>query len=807
MTRLLLVGSASSRPLLLRRLASRHRVTVLGREPPAERGLGEAITVPDMRPETLLRALAGQRRRFRGVVCWDQMATFAANRVAAALGLPPLWEPTDVNLADKRALYQRWAEHGVPFPRTTTVGPDGPFPDGPCVVKPAALMGAIGARLCRTPNEAAAVVARLAQACEGKGPDGWIARLLQEHGFPGTILAQEVVTPDPTPDGEALEYTAEVAVAGGRPRLLAVFAKSHVGPPYFAETWFLLPPPPGAPVWKVDVEGLATAAARAAGMANGIAHLEFCITGGKVVFFELNPRLIGEPAPALMEEVHGIPVPDLLADLAQGNGQGAWARLDALPAPRPGQAAFISVRAGSDLSGRVYRGLDFGGIPLHAIEVDQVLANGKTIRVSELRGPARVADVRLRRSPPDQCARWLRHWQEADRIRVSEADQPPSPSPGGGRRPAGGLTVRLVEGAEPLLTPAGRRLAAAAGLTSSPAWVRVSLAMPETRRLITVTVEDGQGLLALLPCWVCDPVPSTHDPAQAAGIAAGATPAPVLLAGSRAGYTSQLLLRPGLAPEARRAAAAAAADGARAAADRAGLSEAWLMYGDAPAVRDLTGAAAGPALHLPPETAIPLGARSHEAWVASLPRRRRQELTKEARCWDGSGARVEAVPLMSVADEAGPLLAALNRRFGGTVSDSAMRRYLRLHAEAFGEAAVAFTCRVRGRLQAFSAAIEWRDELAVRVYGEERGGGRSDGLYFYLTVHTPVRFAALRALRAVSLGPGTYQAKHLHGAEPQARWAVPLATGHQLGPAALAANRAHVERELEGVPWPLPGAP
>jgi hypothetical protein len=108
---------------------------------------------------------------------------------------------------------------------------------------------------------------------------------------------------------------------------------------------------------------------------------------------------------------------------------------------------------------------------------------------------------------------------------------------------------------------------------------------------------------------------------------------------------------------------------------------------------------------------------------------------------------------------------------------------------------------------AFSHAFEWGDRLVVRVYGELGGIARDDGLYFYLVVHQPLRFAAMRALPAVLLGPCTYRAKELHGATPLFRWAVPLATRHALHHAQRERNRSYIQGQLNDASWTLPAEP
>jgi hypothetical protein len=555
-----------------------------------------------------------------------------------------------------------------------------------------------------------------------------------------------------------------VAVCRGEPRLVCVLAKAHVPPPHFAETFFLVPPPE-ASVSDADVRSAAHAAVRAAGMANGMAELEFCVSAGRITFFELNPRLIGDPGPALIERVYGIRVPELVAALATGDRTAAWRILDGMARDPLAYAALVDVRTGTELSGRIFRGLQSRQTPLPAIEAEPALANGQPIKVSSLRGPVRLSTVRIHAASAGQRAVWLRDWLSPDCIRVDRADS-------GGREWPG----------------------LADHWSLSQPWLTLSQGLPGLRRQATVTLYDHEGLLAGLPCWICDRPPSTYDPGLECGLRTTPT-RPLMLVGSLTGYTSRLLLRPGLSAGARRSAVAGLVKRVRELAGREGVSEVWLMHADDAAVACLPGFAR---LRLPPVATIPLGRRGPEAWLQALPRRRRAELTKELQRWAAADCRQEQ--LAEIVGEAAPLLAAHNRRYGSTSTEAAMRRFLGLHADALGDAALAFTYRDEGVLTAFAFAVEWQDQLVVRVYGEVGGCRRSDALYFYLTTHLPLRLAALRAIPAVQLGPGTYAAKTLHGAVLEARWAVPLVTQFNMGPDNIAINRAHIARQLEDVP-------
>ncbi len=767
MARILLIGAPGARPALLKRLISRHQVTVLTDAPVQDEPTAyDQVVVPDLMPTTAVQSAVELRRRFHGVLSWDQMATGTANRVAESLELPPLWAATGLNLADKADLYSRWIPRGVPCPVPLSAGD---LPDGPCIVKPGALMGAIGTRLCSGRQEAEAALRELEAALSGSGPSGWAAALLARYGLPASVLVQEVIPVDLTADGEHLEYTAEVAVSRGEPRLVCVYAKAHVPPPHFAETSFLVPPPRDAPVWDTDIRAAAYDAAVAAGLQNSTAQLEFCLSDGKIKFFELNPRLMGDPGPALIERVHRVPMVELAAAIATGDRTAAWRLLDSAALEPQEAAAFVYVRAGFDRAGQTYRGLDAGRVPLSAVDVEPVLTNGDVIAVSELRGPARVATVRLAAPDDERRSAWVDHWTTPGSVRTER----PGPETGPWDGQAGHWSL-------------------------GQPWLRLSEQLPGLRGQVMVTVEDEAGLAVGAPCWVCDRPPSKYDPGPATGLGEGGGPA--ILIGSRTGYSSRVFVRPGLAGAARAAAVEEFIHRVRGLADRESVDEAWVMHADPVTAGNLTGL---PALQLPPVAEIPLGLRGHEEWLSSLPKRRRQGLRKEYTRWADQG---EVVPLADVVEEAGPLLAAHNRRFGSDTADVAMQRFLRLHAETLGESARAFVLRGPDGLVAFAFAVEWGDRLVMRTYGGLGGRRADDGLYFYLAYHLPVRFAALRGISSIELGPGAYATKLLHGASLEPRWALPLVTRQSIDGGAEERNRRFVDAELAGILWRPPAS-
>lgn len=771
MPALLLVDPNGSRLSLLAAMTRLCDLTVVSLQRDCRLPGARHISVEDLRPATVIAA-ANTAGHLDGVLCWEQSATHVTNRTAAHLGLPLLWDDPLRDLRDKLTSYRAWAAAGIGYPHTVLIRPGEPLPAGPSVVKPAALQGGIGARLCADAAAAHRAAAALREALDGRGPDAWLGAAALRADTSKDILWQQVVHPDLDEYEEAHEYSAEVLVVDGRPHLLAVFSKCHVAPPYFAETTFSLPPSEDLPLPYDLIRTAVERAVTAVGLRNTMAHLEFCVAEGKVVFFELNPRLIGDPAPALLEGAVGVPLAPLLMDLARGvHGVAPGGAAD--PCATDSWSGFVDVRLDSTSNGMTYQGLDPGGVPLSTIEVHPVITRGQVVQVSPLRGPARVATVQVTASSSGERDRLLRHWASPERVRPLGSPSTPAPC-----RISGVLrttvwdiskvTLRDQQG----LVRAWHTLTETSSYTCSPAWAQVSAALPGTEGARLIVIEDDLGLLSAVPCWTCRPAPSGYRPWELVG--AEPESDAILLVGSRAGYCSQFPLRGGLSDGQQRAIIEALAEAARAVADETGLQEIWAMHADDETAKLCTAVSSGSPLQLSPDAMLPLNEMGHATWIGVQSRSRRRRLEQEAARWDRSGAHFAVVPLAEVVVEAGPLLAAHNRRFGSNATDEAMRRYLELQATAFGEDAVAFTCRDPDKLLAFSYGLQWHDQLIMRATGERGGLARRDGLYFYLSLHQPVRHAALAGYRQIHLGPTAYDAKIRRGAVLQKRWAVRL---------------------------------
>jgi predicted N-acyltransferase len=163
---------------------------------------------------------------------------------------------------------------------------------------------------------------------------------------------------------------------------------------------------------------------------------------------------------------------------------------------------------------------------------------------------------------------------------------------------------------------------------------------------------------------------------------------------------------------------------------------------------------------------------SVEEYVLAQPRRRRPPIRRELREFEGAGYTVEIGTLGPVVDEAAALLARLQKRYGHADTADDMRRYLASQAEALDPASVVFLLRRGGRLVGFALFYAVEGVLYGRAAGFEYEALDGRFEYFNLSVYLPLRYAIEHGFRELRLGPGSYEAKALRGAELEPLWGV-----------------------------------
>lgn len=760
MPRLLVVDSQASRPWLLRRLVRAghdvHLLTLPGR--PSSSG-ARAIEVPDFRADTLVSITPPNR--LDGVLCWNQFSVAAAAELAARWGLPRIWSPANGNLAEKLHLYRLWTAAGIEVPPTAVVTDGVPLPL-PVVVKPNALAGGIGVFLCRSESEFGRHTAAFRAAVGGMGADAWVGTLVHQHDLSAALLAQRYVEPDPLPDLPCREFSADFVVQDGRSRLLGMSGKTHVGAPYFAETALMFPAPNMAAGLLEKALPQVRDLVDATGLEWGFAHVEFCLAGGRVLPFECNPRIIGDPGPQILARVYGADIVELL--VATAIGQVTRRQSRPLAGSRP--EFLFDIRAPATANGHRFDGLDLVDPPQMAqaeMDVQAIVAAGDVLAVSAVRGPKRVATVVVS-TPDEQTRTQMLNWiADPARFRVGAAPTVRH----------GELRCSVVAELPDLVTWSA--VAQQEDVHTSWHWMHAVHRMPGADGTRYVLVQDDAGLVAAAPLWLVNTsVSSSHLPPTSPSRAEVARRR-VMLVGTRAGYTAAWHVARELEPAQRVAVSRLMLERIAEQTFHDGCDETWVLYATDDTARLLAEAGATqPALACAPVAEIDLAGLSYEQWCDAAPTRQRQTLRRERRLFERSALTLVRDAMLDHAADVSQLLARQHAKFGRAASPVAMAGYLGALVESFAERAQVLSLRDESGLRAFSLLLASSGSMDVRVYGADSLPA-AEAAYYRLTVHEPIQQALLRGIGRLTLGPGTYGSKVRHGARLSARWAIQLA--------------------------------
>lgn len=310
------------------------------------------------------------------------------------------------------------------------------------------------------------------------------------------------------------------------------------------------------------------------------------------------------------------------------------------------------------------------------------------------------------------------------------------------------------------------RVSSGTSLYGTPAWL---LAGEPHRSFVAspLVARDGHGdVCGLLPAWWYSGVGSpAYDYARVFGwgTVASRHDAPVLVLGSRSGYSSHVLAsEPDVAVELLRAADELGREGGG-----------WcLLYGDrrtATTLEAALGTSRPQRLLCGAETSI-AASNGLEGYLAGLTSKRRRSVRAEIRAFAESGFRVRREAPCRTPEYAAMLVQNQERHGHAGALDRA-ERYLSGQAEQFGDQALLWVCDSGGTAVGFLFAVRHGDVLYVRTVGFDypRLQGRFE--YFNLTFYTPLAAAPDLDVRELRFGLGGYPAKVGRGARLDPRFA------------------------------------
>lgn len=340
---------------------------------------------------------------------------------------------------------------------------------------------------------------------------------------------------------------------------------------------------------------------------------------------------------------------------------------------------------------------------------------------------------------------------------------------------------RLFDAATPHEVPGWDQLASGRSFYVAADWLRFADTDRVARSQYLGLSIDGRLVAALSSHSAPDEVDPDYVAARALELQPGAPSIDngVLTFGGRRGFLSGVLVAPDID---RSAAAEHLAELIRHATGTVcAQGAAWwwpyLISSDVDVVMaagSRLGGTAGPGVHLVgADCVIDVVGTTVDDHVAALPtRRRRRNFRREEKRFIDSGLEIRMVSLAEHWPRLGPLLAAVQQKYGHRQSADEMTARLRRQGEHLAARAVVFACFDDDIIVGFALGYPWGGELTMRAVGfdYERLPGADE--YAQLTVHAALRYCYQHGLRRLHLGTESYEAKCLRGARPRPLWAV-----------------------------------
>jgi predicted N-acyltransferase len=210
------------------------------------------------------------------------------------------------------------------------------------------------------------------------------------------------------------------------------------------------------------------------------------------------------------------------------------------------------------------------------------------------------------------------------------------------------------------------------------------------------------------------------------------------------------------------------------------------------------GATAQPVL-LEADATFELPASGWDAWLATLPSKRRVSVRREVRRFEEAGYEIVRRPLSECVEQIPQLAGATQSRYGSSAPQDLWRKLLGMHIAAMGAAAQVALCMRPGDDEPVGFALYYvhGETLYLRWAGFDYSRLAGAAEYFNLMYYSHVVLAPQIGVRRLHAGIKTIEAKALRGARLRPLWLVDLAQDSPLArerEAVRAYNEAAAQR-------------
>lgn len=340
-------------------------------------------------------------------------------------------------------------------------------------------------------------------------------------------------------------------------------------------------------------------------------------------------------------------------------------------------------------------------------------------------------------------------------------------------------TLRVTETES--ITTVDRRvwdlLARGSSFYSSHAWLRYTEQYPDcTCRYLLVHAGDVP--VAALPTFrFTDSVPGFYDPDRLFGTAGDGARRPLQLGGTRQGYASEILLRPGLSPRTADAATRLLLGQLRSMSEDAAQSAVLYLTDSAVELLMPHLAADDRLVMIDARARIPVGPGGIADYGTLFSAHRFRRIRKEMRQFAASGCRFDVLPLSECHTDLGPLAAQVLQRYGHASTSEAEAGRFAAQAEQLDDVCRVFVAKHGDRIVGFTQFFLWDGALYGRVHGLDDSMAREAALYYNLTYYQAIEHAARNGLRTIDLGCDSYETKARRGATLEPLWGLVLDAG------------------------------
>lgn len=239
-----------------------------------------------------------------------------------------------------------------------------------------------------------------------------------------------------------------------------------------------------------------------------------------------------------------------------------------------------------------------------------------------------------------------------------------------------------------------------------------------------------------------------------------------LLAGSCAGFGTQLILDRAVPDRTRMAVLRALLDAASGMAADRGIGYVFFLFLEASARQDLAAAiGAGGHFRLAgvAQTELELPGEDFDGYLGSLRRNVRINARREVTLYLES-CSTEIVPLCEVITEIAPMVATVRAKHGMAHSVEAVSRRLWVYHSAVGaDRSKAVVCRMNGQIIGAGVLCRWGERLYVTDFGRPESDAPDPFVYFNATIYEPIKYAYARGLSRVVTGAGAELGKVRRG--------------------------------------------